>query len=151
MCLSDASVCTVHEHHEEAQAALMRVASMCDWTKQTDHDHSVECDCIASLHVHGAGSVVHIWTQQTLQSKHDETQLCGPCRTSPDTEEHTRTADRMARQLYQQISQLRALASLPCSNVRWVHWTTSCQRVSHKLEIEMNTLVHARHFAQSCG
>ena len=107
--LSDACVCTIHEHHEEARAALMRVGSMRDWTKQTDHDHSVECDWSASLHVHGVGSVVHTWTQQTLQSKHDETQLCGPCRTSPDTEEHTRTADRMARQLCQQISHLRAL------------------------------------------
>ena len=34
MCPSDASVCAMHGHHEEAQAALMRVASMCDWTKQ---------------------------------------------------------------------------------------------------------------------
>ena len=27
VCLSDACVCTIHEHHEEARAALMRVAS----------------------------------------------------------------------------------------------------------------------------
>ena len=27
VCLSDACVCTIHEHHEEARAALMRVTS----------------------------------------------------------------------------------------------------------------------------
>ena len=36
VCPSDACVCAIHEHHEEARAALMRVASMRDWTKQTD-------------------------------------------------------------------------------------------------------------------
>ena len=101
VCPSDACVCTMHEHHEEARAPLMRVASMCDWTKQTDprvYDRSVKCDWRASSHVHGVGSAVHTWTQQTLQSKHDETQqtlqskydesqLCGPCLTSQDTEE----------------------------------------------------------------
>ena len=30
VCLSDACVCTIHEHHAEARAALMRVASMND-------------------------------------------------------------------------------------------------------------------------
>ena len=45
-----------------------------------------------------------------MQSKHDETQLYGPCWTSPDTEGHIRITDRMARALYQQISQLRTLA-----------------------------------------
>jgi len=30
VCLSDACVCTIHEHHAEARAALMRVASMHD-------------------------------------------------------------------------------------------------------------------------
>ena len=81
VCLSDACVCTVHEHHEEARAALMRVASMRDWTKQTDPrvcDDNVKRDWNARPHVHGVGSAVHTWTQQTLQSKHDETQLCGP-------------------------------------------------------------------------
>ena len=32
----DACVCAMHEHHEEARAALMSVVSMRDWTKQTD-------------------------------------------------------------------------------------------------------------------
>ena len=27
VCLSDACVCTIHEHHAEARAALMRVTS----------------------------------------------------------------------------------------------------------------------------
>ena len=81
VCPSDACVCAMHEHHEEARAALMRVASMCDWTKQTDprvHEHSVKCDWRTGSHVHEVGSAVHAWTQQTLQSRHDETQLCGP-------------------------------------------------------------------------
>ena len=118
---------------------------MRDWTKQTDprvYDHSVRCDWRTGSHVHGVGSAVHTWTQQTLQSKHDETQLCGPCWTSPDTEEHIRITDRMARALYQQISQLRTLASPPCSNVRWEHWTTSDQRLSHALNrVHENALV----------
>ena len=56
VCLSDACVCTIHEHHAEARAALMRVASMHDWTKQTGpgmNDDRVRQDWNASLHVHG--------------------------------------------------------------------------------------------------
>ena len=62
VCPSDACVCAMHEHHEEARAALMRVASMCDWTNQTDprvYEHSMRN---ASLHVHGVESAVHTWT-----------------------------------------------------------------------------------------
>ena len=65
VCPSDACVCAMHEHHEEARAALMRVASMCDWNKQTDprvYEHSMKCDWSASLHVHGIGSAAHTWT-----------------------------------------------------------------------------------------
>ena len=65
VCLSDACVCTIHEHHAEARAALMRVASMHDWTKQTGprmNDGRVEHDWSASLHVHGLGSAVHTWS-----------------------------------------------------------------------------------------
>ena len=65
VCPSDACVCTMYEHHEEARAALMRVASMCDWTNQTDpqvYEHSVKRYWSASLHVHGVGSAVHTWT-----------------------------------------------------------------------------------------
>mgnify|MGYP001420290064 FL=1 len=65
VCLSDACVCTIHEHHAEARAALMRVASMHDWTKQTGpgmNDDRVRQDWNASLHVHGLGSAVHTWS-----------------------------------------------------------------------------------------
>ena len=51
VCPSDACVCTMHMHHEEARAALMRVACMCDWTKQTDprvYDDNVKRDWNAS-------------------------------------------------------------------------------------------------------
>ena len=69
--------------------------------------------------MHGVGSAVHTWTQQALQSKHDETQLCGPCWTSPGAEGHIRKTDRMARALYQQISQLRTLArSVPLNPIQ---------------------------------
>ena len=65
VCLSDACVFTIHEHHAEARAALMRVASMHDWTKQTGpgmNDDRVRQDWNASLHVHGLGSAVHTWS-----------------------------------------------------------------------------------------
>ena len=62
---SDACVCAMHMHHEEARAALMRVTCMCDWTKQTDprvYEHSMTCDWNASLYVHRVESAVHAWT-----------------------------------------------------------------------------------------
>ena len=62
---SDACVCAMHMHHEEARAALMRVACMCDWTKQTDprvYEHSITCDWNASLYMHGVESAVYTWT-----------------------------------------------------------------------------------------
>ena len=65
VCPSDACVCTMHMHHEEARAALMRVACMRDWTKQTDprvYEHSMTCDWNASLYVHRVESAVHAWT-----------------------------------------------------------------------------------------
>ena len=65
VCSSDACVCTMHMHHEEARAALMRVACVCDWTKQTDprvYEHSMMCDWNASLYVHRVESAVHAWT-----------------------------------------------------------------------------------------
>ena len=65
VCPSDACVCAMHEHHEEARAALMRVTCMCDWTKQTDprvYEHSMTCDWNASLYVHRVESAVHAWT-----------------------------------------------------------------------------------------
>ena len=89
VCPSDACVCAIHEHHEEARAALMRVTSevrldqatwssnartlrvvmketsLHDWTKQTGpgmNDDRVKHDWSASLHVHGLGSAVHTWS-----------------------------------------------------------------------------------------
>jgi hypothetical protein len=63
--LSDACVCTIHEHHEEARAALMRVESMHDWTRETGprmNDDRVKHDWSASLCVRVLGSAVHTWT-----------------------------------------------------------------------------------------
>ena len=65
VCVSDACVCTIHEHHAEARAALMREASMHDWTKQTGpgmNGDRVRQDWNASLHVYGLGSAVHTWS-----------------------------------------------------------------------------------------
>ena len=62
---SDACVCAMHMHHEEARAALMIVTCMRDWTKRTDprvYEHSMTCDWNASLHVHRVESAVHAWT-----------------------------------------------------------------------------------------
>ena len=62
---SDACVCAMHMHHEEARAALMRVTCMYDWTKRTDprvYEHSMMCDWNASLYVHRVESAVHAWT-----------------------------------------------------------------------------------------
>ena len=62
---SDACVCAMHMHHEEARAALMRVTCMCDWTKRTDprvYEHSMTCDWNASLYMHGVESAVYTWT-----------------------------------------------------------------------------------------
>ena len=71
-------VCPMHEHHEEARAALMRVASevrldQATWSsnartlrvvmKETSmHDDRVRQDWNASLHVYGLGSAVHTWS-----------------------------------------------------------------------------------------
>jgi len=72
VCLSDACVCTIHGHHEEARAALMRVESMLmrvesmhDWTRETGprmNDDRVKHDWNTSLCVRGLGSAVHTWT-----------------------------------------------------------------------------------------
>ena len=62
---SDACVCAMHMHHEEARAALMRVTCMYDWTKRTDprvYEHSMTCDWNVSLYVHRVESAVHAWT-----------------------------------------------------------------------------------------
>ena len=53
------------------------------------------------MHVHGLGSAVHIWTQQALQSKHDEILLCCPCLTSQDTEEQARITGHVVTSLAQ--------------------------------------------------
>ena len=65
VCPSDASVCPMHEHQEEARAPLMRVESMHDWTRETGprmNDDRVKHDWNTSLCVRGLGSAVHTWS-----------------------------------------------------------------------------------------
>ena len=117
---SEASMCRIHMHEEETRAPLQ---VKCDWTKRRGppmHEHfawswkrQVKCDCGDSLHpmrMHGIVSTVYTWTQQMLQSKHYETQLCGPCCTSPDTEGHIRI---MVSQLYRNLSVVEGISICP--------------------------------------
>ena len=65
VCPSDACVCAMHEHHEDARAALMRVASEVRLDQATWSSNARTLRVVmkeTSLHVHGVESAVHTWT-----------------------------------------------------------------------------------------
>ena len=58
-------VCPMHEHHEDARAALMRVASEVRLDQATWSSNARTLRVVmkeTSLHVHGVESAVHTWT-----------------------------------------------------------------------------------------